>query len=440
MIEELCKEITNNYDTNILDIQPEIVQKEFLDVSLKNRNNTTNPGRKVLMELICNHYSKRVKKPIAQFIGGPKTLTIHWHPVYKKIIYIFGEWHANSMDCKTFKKNAVTVPAEDYLYDLILSTDVFLDIYIELESYKGGEYLYEPYVPGRTDELFKKFRKCLQYNTRSDASCQLARVHYFDIRFNNIEEDDMAENKIDILWIIKKIQYILLNEGDNEGECVSSLKSLLKKYPKISTLIRELVQDDIKKVCKFMKKQLTENPYIKKELDKIIENPELKTKILTFYGKKICKETMSVMKFIKQKFINILNYKQKPEDVLFKSMSYIELLFGSTMTFFADVYLLGRMFKNFDMSEIEKKAYKGATDQPIRANNIIIYCGDNHANNYREFLLSIGFNKIDHSGNLSEDITKPIPNTPKNCLDMRKIKQPFFSYKRYDLSTLQPRN
>ena len=61
-------------------------------------------------------------------------------------------------------------------------------------------------------------------------------------------------------------------------------------------------------------------------------------------------------KFVKkQKFINILNYKQKPEAVLFKSMSDIELLFGSTMTFFAGVYLLGRMFKNFDMTEIEKR-------------------------------------------------------------------------------------
>jgi hypothetical protein len=54
--------------------------------------------------------------------------------------------------------------------------------------------------------------------------------------------------------------------------------------------------------------------------------------------------------------------------------------------------------------------------------------GTNHANNYREFLLSIGFKDIDHSGDLKEDILKPIRNTPKNCVDMRKIKQPFFSY------------
>ena len=428
MLEEFCKELTNTYDTNIIDNQSDIVKEQILDLSLKNRNNTINIGKKVLMELICNHYSKKVKKPIAEFIGGPKTLTVHWHPIYKKIIYIFGEWHANNMDCTTFKKDAVTVPVEDYLYDLMLSTDVFLDIYIELYSYQGGEYLYEPYVPSRTHELFKKFRKCLQYNTRSDASCQLTRVHYFDIRHNNLDLIEMEEHKITILWFKEKIQDYILNEK-NKAKCVSSLKSLLQKYPKISNLLRELLQDDIEKVCEFMKKQLAEETYIKKNLDKIKENPELKTQILTFYGNIICKKIKKLN--LKKYILNILNYNEESDDVLFVSMNSLKILLSRALTCFADVYLLARMFKDFDMSEMEKKAYKGATDQPSRANNIIIYCGNVHAKNYRRFLESIGFNEIDRSGDLTEKILNPKLNTPKNCLDMSQIKQPLFSYKRY---------
>ena len=373
------------------------------------------------MELICNHYSETVNKPIAEFIGGPKTLSIHWHPVYQKIIYIFAEWHANIMDCKTFKEDAVTVPVEDYLYDLMLSTDVFLDIYFEVKLYKGGEYSHStPYVPGRINELFKKFRNCLQYNTRSDASCQLARVRH------------MEENKITILWILKKIQ-VFSNRSKDKKLCVVPLKGILIKYEKITTLLRELVQDDIKKVSEFIKKQLEEDQYIKKELDKIIENRELKTEILSFYGEIISKEIEEVIPFIKKDILNILNYMEETDEVLFKSMNSIYTFLMRIMSYFADVYLLARMFKDFDMSEMEKKAYKGATDQPIRANNIIIYCGDMHAINYRNFLESIGFNEIDHAGDLTEDIRKPIPNTPKYCLDMRQIKQPLFSYKRYDL-------
>ena len=55
MLEELCEELTDTYDTKLLDNQSEIIQKLFLDISLDNRNNTTNPGKKVLMNLICNH-------------------------------------------------------------------------------------------------------------------------------------------------------------------------------------------------------------------------------------------------------------------------------------------------------------------------------------------------------------------------------------------------
>jgi len=139
------------------------------------------------------------------------------------------------------------------------------------------------------------------------------------------------------------------------------------------------------------------------------------------------------MIYIKEDILNILNYNEESDDVLFESMKTLNIFLTRTMTFFADVYLLARMFKDFDMSEMEKKAYKGATDQPNRAKNIIIYCGNLHAKNYRRFLKSIGFNEIDHSGDLTETISKPIPGTPKNCLDMRNIKQPLFSYKRYDL-------
>ena len=322
----------------------------------------------------------------------------------------------------------------------MLSTDVFLDIFFEVESFERGEYDYYRYPydysnysdTSRLSEIFKKFRRCLQYNTRYDVSCHLARLHYLDIRYNNIQEDDMEDNKINILWIRGKIKNLLTNRDIKHS--ISSFKLLLKKYPKITTLLKELVQDDIKKVCEFMKKQLEDESYIKKELGKI-EDKELKRSILTFFGDLISKEITIIMPSIKQSVINTLNYDKISEYELFKSMTLLDSYFGTTMSYFTDVYLLGRMFKIFDISEMEK-AYEGAVDdqhrQPNRANNIIIYCGDNHAKNYRNFLESIGFNEIDHTGDLKEDILKPIPKTPKNCVDMRKIKQPFFSYKRYD--------
>jgi hypothetical protein len=414
----LCKNLTSTYDTNILDNEDKTVQDEFLNVSRKNRKNKI--GKKVLMKLICNHYDENVQKPTAEFLGGPKSLSIHWHPGFKKMIYIFGESHFNSLDCDKIEKDANTTLIEDYLYDLMIKTDVFLDIYFEFLSYKDGEYDFLfSYDPSRFSELFKKFRKCLQYNTRSDISCQLARVHYFDIRSNDYNEMNLEENKINILWFTGKLSYIILNKEGIE-DAVFQLKLLLKEYPKIITLLKELLNDDIKKVCEFMKKQLEENPYIKKELSKI-SNPQLKPFILNFFGKLLCEKMTKTIPSIKKDILNILNYEKELEDyIIFNSMESLNTFFVGPMVSFADVYLLGRVFKDFDM---EKKKDKTYFDQPNRAHNIIIYCGNEHANNYRDFLSSMLFHDIEHTGAL-----KGVPETAWNCIDMRNIKQPFFSY------------
>ena len=427
MIEKLCKDLKTSYDTNILDNESDIVQQEFLNVSLKNR---TNSGRKVLMELICNHYDKSVQKPIAEFIGGPFTLSIHWHPGFKKMIYIFGELHSNITDCDKFEKDANTILIEDYLYNLMLTTDVFLDIYLENFSYQNGEYnKSKEYVPGRSNELFKKFKKCIQYNTRSDTSCKLARVHYFDIRDNDTESDyyNMEENKINILWFFSFL-------FEQKVYAPTFVKYVLERHPKVIRLLKELVQDDITKVCEFMKKQLEENPYIKKELNKI-NNPQLKPIILNFYGKLLCKQLTKNIPYIKKDILNILNYKEiSDNEKILNSITSIKLFLTLPFAHFADVYLIARVFKDFDM---EKKKDKSYFDQPKSAHNIIIYGGDFHSESYRDFLSSIGFHEIDNTGDinknyfdydyaqLSED---KVSNKPKNCLDMRKIKQPFFSY------------
>ena len=298
MLEKLIEELINTYDTNILDNQPDIVQKEFLNISLK--NNLKGQARavdeiatsnQVLMQLICNHYDKSVKKPIADFIGGPKSLSIHWHPEYKKIIYIFGEKHAKTMDCETFDKDADTYPIEDYLYDLMVSTDVFLDIYFEFpfpdqEEFKSDKYninSYDNYVSttNRLGEIFNKFKKCLVYYTRHEESCQLARSHYFDIRLMSSNPFNLEESKIDIIWIFAMIMRIKII--GRVKEAITLLKSVLERS-RVTNILRELIKEDKEAIYEFMKNQLIENRYIKKELDKIVEKPKLKYLIITYFS------------------------------------------------------------------------------------------------------------------------------------------------------------
>ena len=85
-MDNLCQKLCTFYNTNILDDQNKEIKDEFLRLSLKNLG--TGNGKQTLMKLICNHFSGD-PKPMPQFIGGPRNLTVHWSDEYQKMIYIY---------------------------------------------------------------------------------------------------------------------------------------------------------------------------------------------------------------------------------------------------------------------------------------------------------------------------------------------------------------
>ena len=435
-IDEFIKELNTTYDTNLFDNQDILLQKQFLDYSSINKDNN-NKGNKILMELICNHYDKSVKKPTAEFIGGPKNLTIHWHPKYKKIIYIFGEFHSKSMDCNKFDENAITVPVEDYLYNLMLTTDVFLDIFFESPFSEEELSTYMSYAPvdTRLDKLISNFTTCLYKPTRHAKLCKLARSHYFDFRLPSSNPDNLESSKIDIVWVMAILQRCH-NISTRGGKGIDLFKNFMRKEEKMRIILENLAHEN---AHEFMKEQLRNNRYIKKELSKIVENKKLlQYFILNFCERLIYTNMESKLDTIKLLVLQILDYETLYEHILYISIGMLWELMVYPLACFVDAYLLARVFKDFDMTEIDKKAYEGATHQPNRAHNIIIYAGEYHAENYRDFLSIVGFDEIDSSGIEVDDTpSKPKQNIPKNCLDMRNIKQPFFSYKRYDPSSFQ---
>ena len=95
-------------------------------------------------------------------------------------------------------------------------------------------------------------------------------------------------------------------------------------------------------------------------------------------------------------------------------------IFNSTLyinSLVASMYLLARIFKNFDNQD------QSLIDQPSKAHNIIIYAGDKHSELCRKFLnKNIDFKQIADSG-----IKEIIPGDNMHCLNMKTIQQPFFS-------------
>lgn len=424
---DICDKLVNTYNTNVLDdtdIDPDI-RKEFFKASVKYRDR--DKGRKVLMDLIYNHeYSSN--KPNAKFIGGPYTLTVHWSKEYQKMIYIFGENHSDKIECDkvgSFKKGDVITPIENYLSDLILNTDVFIDLYIEFPVYSKihKEYSVNFYPFKRNDrfrKLFEQFRKCLQYTTRSAKQCKLARVHYFDARFE--EKKGITQGINLISWYRIEVKYII-DYVSTAGQA-DTFKDLINDNPKIITLLKGLSSKTEEEFVKFWTSQLYDNYYVNKELDKIKENLSLKKIILEFAKEQFLDYGIIHRTMFKINIPIIFKYLEKIEPTQAEKESFKRAFidtYDSTVSInaiVADVYLLSRIFKDFDIKKLEEKGYIGATDQPLRAHNIIIYTGNNHAERCRKFLEGLKFKPIGSSGK-SDDY--------QYCIDMKTIKQPFFS-------------
>jgi hypothetical protein len=302
-MEDVCKTLLNTYNTNLLDgLDTDLQQALKREAECSEQNpNSSGKDREILVQLIKNHYDKDKIKPSAKFIGGPKTLTVHYLSEYQKKIYIFGEHHDNIMDCNTFdnfdKEKDVITSIEDYLYKLITNTDVFIDIFVEFFSYdKSGEYSIDPYDDdeGRIEKLFKIFRKCLQKNTRHDEDCKLARIHYIDIR-TEIGQKKISTsifayaNRIETI----KSHYIIHKDILNKIDEIKSKNQnknengYLYYFLYTQKFEKEMTKDEILRIWNEDMKKKQKDSWAKRESDDKSFGDILREEINTPYMKKI---------------------------------------------------------------------------------------------------------------------------------------------------------
>ena len=436
----ICDILTTTYNTNILDSTSDIIKEQFLIASRAHRHG--NEGRKVLMNLICNHFDK--DRPMPRFIGGPKNLTVHHSKEYDKMIYIFGEYHSDIIDCDTRfgdesikenldRKNSKKMRVEYFLSEFIQTSDVFLDIFVEFPIIpkKEGKYHddFRPfYHTLRGYKILENFKECLQRDSRTE-KCSLARIHYFDIR--GFDKEGILTGSTIITDFLIKLRSIISDfSGD---ELIKKLKLFMEDPIIKSFLIDYLSQPDETEFKKIWVHHMYNFYHIKKELERLNDDPVMKDKILHFFEKEITEKVMKQRKLLYQKAKIIFKdtYSENPReyrasDAKFKN-AFIEI-FDITMDIigiYIDLYALLRIFKTFNMSEMKEKAYKQATDQPDKAHNIIIYAGDLHSQVYRKFLKDVlDFEKIEVAG---KEEPYDEMGEAMYCIDMEPITQPLFS-------------
>ena len=426
----LCSNLIQTYNTTILSKAPEIFRQAcYNEARLCAEKSLTHDGknRNVLIQLINNHYN--AVKPVEEFIGGPVTLTCHWSEDYKKLIYIFGEEHSSETDCEKFAQTG-GILFEQYLKKIIITTDCFLDIFIEIPAYEGREYKISlaDYDVGnfRLFQIGNSFQQCINSLTvNENRLCDLSRIHYFDVRtIERKEGPDPVSNFIfKYLFLVEDSKFRL-----REEDFVDKLIAFSTENCNIMNSFLIDSEDNLNFDI-FWKSQLTYNKYVVKEL----EGTYVAELINNFIEKELLSEakqySTELKKYTTLVLANIIIWPRSKLDDLnlityFEKMIMIVIAPNSRVP---DAYTLARIFKKFKLNT-DKPEKKRVTDEPEESHNIIIYAGDNHCEIYRKFLNEVlNFTPIANIGKYDDSETS---DKPKYCLNMKEadvVNLPFFS-------------
>jgi len=462
-MEDICNILIETYNVNKIDTADKELKDALYEeakkcsdrypmkIYNKEKELVKTNERLILMKLLKNHFDPKTPKPMPKFISGPSTLTVHKSPDEKRMIYIFGEQHTNIKDCSMFEKeknkewnekNPDKMTIDYFLYELMKTTSAYLDIYFEFPAFKTKDKMSLGYHPkfhfapvnDHMYNLFEKFKKCIGISKfgKTIDDCALARIHFFDSRRIDIKGKIIGLTDVDKL--VEKIYYLNKMYGHDLDKLKNIYIDLIKTNKQVIYILRSLGEESTDEIfSEFWLKQLRNNKLINKETKsgkykqrRNIEEIVIMKSIKLFIKKEIVKNAMKYRETFIELVTTIFQESKKKvnkinKDIVFDTFNNLIYYIIIISSIVADIYLLARLFKDFDMTKIETHS-NFITDQPTKAHNVIIYAGNHHSKIYRRYLKEIaGFEEIASTGKIDEE--KEI----KHCIDMKTIQQPFFS-------------
>lgn len=365
-------------------------------------------------------------------VQGPFRLTQHYSKKYGKMIYIFGDIHIRTgHTCPpTFGKS---MPVGNFIrLTMDANPDKMIDVFLEMKLLSSKRdptdfepnpvRLYKGYLFG---DVRQQWEGCLSLHKELCAFRNL-RMHYADPRSASVGS---LYGQFNRLWLEL---YELLKPWD--------AKHMPIQDPAVHQKLRELTAEF--------------QTYLKEleGLENAAGGPEKFVKSLVQQFK-IDKQLVavtdkSVRKAIEQEFLEMgwLNASKLWTSSRFRDSLHTFLLqpqvwatmpvphewfmtlvpnitsFLNWFNSLMDVYLMARMFRQFTPADGATKSLY--SEEP---RFIMIYAGDVHADNYRNFLdNTLKFERIGTTGSSNLGANAP-ESSVVQCVDISKFNQPFFS-------------
>lgn len=420
-----------------------------------------------------------------QKVQGPISLTHHISTEYNKNVYVFGENHDTSLVC-TDNKNVSSI---DAFLDSALKTDrnstKMIDIFIEQPHYKVYNQLYD--MAGlKLNQLYKQYKleeqrvnnkfeqdtkryeeeykKWLASANRSifnmpqmptkkfipppsmakvyEVNSLYKLVNHFKTCFPRYNKEskcpynNLRAHLIDVRHEGNKILYTLhdISKSITQDIPVISQSIIDKILNELNDLLKSITFSDNSLINKIKRETR-----ITKNLANITDT-KLADQIEKYFDTKLLgygiNNDMLAKLYQNRKVILDVAHEhtlrgsitQAELDQYKGAMAYLDdklLIIRDFQVMVVDYYLITRMFRSFTAKST------GEYSQPPK--DIIIYVGEAHARNYREFFKYLGLFEIEKR--YSKELVPNIGNGDDNgedfevsysCLDISKIKQPFF--------------
>lgn len=408
----------STYDIHYLDIM-NINSKELIKkyINKNDKEMVKFKGLYRILQLYFNNSIQNIKH--CNLITPIHQLSYHTSTKYNKKIYIFGEHHETNETCKLLDKCNVFV----FILNNIGNIPKFIDVFLETPYITKEVKKLPSYQIGILGKFSKEFEQCLL----SEKKCKYEniRFHNTDIRQSIIIDPLKRSYIVKLQDNIVHFQYFLMDYLKINNVSTLSIKYDEDKYKKIIKNLKTLIlSDEYKDERMIYLQSITSNEkylqYLLKsysifKLEKQqqeIPYENVKNILLKFIQNKINKvnlKYLNITEFIY--LIDKLEYSGFPK--IFKLDNILEIVnYANEMIFsiipILDMYLFSRMFRKF-----KQVKYKNSKEPEY----IIIYVGNQHANNYRELL-----NELNFKTEFNKQTIKP-----DYCLDISNLKQPLFN-------------
>jgi len=299
-------------------------------------------------------------------------------------VYLFYDYHDTKGECNSTKKH---IMLNEWLDKLFKKEDrKFIDFYVEdfIWDYNDD---HRKNVLRKMDESIRAVHggKKDQLTIIRDTITANCIVPNKECPYNNIRI-----HYTDYRWFTK-FDYIYYNNNQEY------FKKLIQPYE------NEYYQTNITEfICEFIKNNINKIPKIKKQWN---------TLSFDKYFHKYMKAYLRLSRHYIKTFDNELKEMLKGNyDIIFLHSNLIASRGGDLFIPFMDLYLLGRLFKKFDVKNKKHPEY---------AKYNIIYAGKFHSEIYDEFLRSIGFKEKFSATSINKDNFQcvDISNMPNIFLD-----------------------